>query len=322
MVAEAGGDGVEVGIVVAGVTEELEGAGGGKGGEGGLEGVGVEAAGGGDAEGAVGGEGTVGGTHVGGAEAVEESNLEATFEGGAGGILREGRFEGIAEGGELGASEDRAELGDDCREEVGVFVSVEVGGTDAGALEFLELSESFTPNLVGVDAVEQEIADEVEERRAEGATVGAERGERAGVGDRGAVGEDDVAADAERGGGAGDGDGVVEGGAVGHEGGGGEGSGGVEFGDGAVDAGGEAEVVSVEDEAGGHRIDCSGEGPWNDCWCLFGKLHKGGNESLAGLIICTYSLCYIEVVFPTFCTDVKLGAIQLQCRGVDLTTRY
>ena len=75
---------------------------------------------------------------------------------------------------------------------------------------------------------------------------------RCGWRDGGAVGEDDVAADAEGGVGVGDGDGVVEGGAVGHEGGGGEGAGGVELGDGAVDAAGEAEVVRVEDEASGH----------------------------------------------------------------------
>jgi hypothetical protein len=63
-----------------------------------------------------------------------------------------------------------------------------------------------------------------------------------------------VAADSEGRGGAGDGDGVVECGAVGHESGGGEGAGAMQFEDGAVDAGGETEVVGVEDEAGGHRL--------------------------------------------------------------------
>ena len=48
-----------------------------------------------------------------------------------------------------------------------------------------------------------------------------------------------------------DGDGVVKCGAGGHEGCGGERAGGGEFGDGAIDAAGEAEVVGVEDEA--HR---------------------------------------------------------------------
>ena len=75
-----------------------------------------------------------------------------------------------------------------------------------------------------------------------------------------------MAATAEGGVGAGDGDGVVEGWAGGHEGGGGEDSGGVEFADGAVDGRGEAEVVGVEDEAGGHRwVDCSCWRGWADC---------------------------------------------------------
>ena len=65
-------------------------------------------------------------------------------------------------------------------------------------------------------------------------------------------GKDDVAAYAEGGVGVGDGDGIGKSWAGGHEGGGGEDSGGVEFADGAVDAGSEAEVVGVEDEAGGH----------------------------------------------------------------------
>jgi len=66
-----------------------------------------------------------------------------------------------------------------------------------------------------------------------------------------------VAADAEGWGGVGDSDGVVEGWAGGHEGCGGEDACVVELGDGAVDARGEAEVVCVDDEAGGHEIDGS-----------------------------------------------------------------
>ncbi len=61
-----------------------------------------------------------------------------------------------------------------------------------------------------------------------------------------------MAAYAERGVGVGDGDGVVEGRAGGHESGGGEGAGLVKLGDGAVDAGSEAEVVGVDDESGRH----------------------------------------------------------------------
>ncbi len=63
-----------------------------------------------------------------------------------------------------------------------------------------------------------------------------------------------MAADAELRVRARDGDSVVEGWAGGHEGRGGEGASLGELADGAVDAMGEAEVVSVEDEAGGHAV--------------------------------------------------------------------
>ena len=88
---------------------------------------------------------------------------------------------------------------------------------------------------------------------AEGPAVGAEQG-RDGVrwGDGNAIGEHDVATDAEAVMGAGDADGIVERRTAGHERGGGEYPGLVQFGDGAIDAGGEAKVVSVEDEACGH----------------------------------------------------------------------
>jgi hypothetical protein len=90
-------------------------------------------------------------------------------------------------------------------------------------------------------------------RWAKGLSVGAEQaGDGFARGDGSSVGEDDVAADAERWVRARDGDGVVKGGASGHQRGGGEDSGGVEFADSAIDARGEAEVVGVEDEAGGH----------------------------------------------------------------------
>ena len=136
---------------------------------------------------------------------------------------------------------------------MGVLVGVEVRDGDAVVLEFLNLGGAFAGDVGFGDAVEEEIANEVGELRAEGFAVGAEeRGDGVGWGDWRAVSEDDVAADAEGRVRVGDGYGVVEGGAAGHEGGGGEGAEGVEFGDGAVDAAGEAEVVCIEDEAWGH----------------------------------------------------------------------
>lgn len=68
------------------------------------------------------------------------------------------------------------------------------------------------------------------------------------------VHEHDVAADAEGGQVLGDAHGVVEGRAGGHHGGRGQGAGRVEVGDGAIDALGKAEVVRVDDEAGGHGL--------------------------------------------------------------------
>ena len=140
-------------------------------------------------------------------------------------------------------------------EEVRVFVGVEVGDGDAGALELLHLGEGLALDVVFADGAAQERLNEVDERGAKALAIGAEeRGDAVGRRDGDAVGKDDVAAYAEGGIGVGDGDGVVEGWAGGHQGGGGEGAGLMELGDGAVDAGGEAEVVRVDDEAGRHRF--------------------------------------------------------------------
>ena len=151
----------------------------------------------------------------------------------------------------LGYSEQWAS---DAGEDVGVLVGVDVGEGDALLLDALDLGEGFARDVGCGDFADEDGEEEVGEGRAEGFAVGAEEGgDGFGRRERDAVGEDDVAADAERGLRVGDADGVVKGRAVGHEGGGGESAGGVQFGDGAIDAGGEAEVVGVEDEARGHR---------------------------------------------------------------------
>jgi peptidoglycan/LPS O-acetylase OafA/YrhL len=254
--AEAGGDGVEGAVVVAGVGDELPEA-VGHGGEELAEGGFVEAAGGGDAEGSGGGEDFVAadlreGVEA-GAEGGEEFELEAAEGVGVADGERPGLLEGVADGGDAAAFGDEEESAGDGGEDVGVLVGVDVGDVDAGALEALDLGGGFADDVFFVDLAEEGGEEEVGEGGAEGFGVAAEEGgDAVGVGEGCAVGEDDVAADAEGGMGAGDGDGVVEGGAVGHEGGGGEGAGVVELGDGAVDAWSEPEVVGVEDEAGGH----------------------------------------------------------------------
>ncbi len=109
VLSEAGVDGVEVGVVVAGVAEELEGAIGDGLQEPG-EGSGVEVACGGDADRAVGCFDVGGCTSPEGFEAVEGGDLDATLERGGCCGLCKGWFEGIAQGYKLTASEDRAEF--------------------------------------------------------------------------------------------------------------------------------------------------------------------------------------------------------------------
>jgi hypothetical protein len=97
----------------------------------------------------------------------------------------------------------------------------------------------------------KKVGDEAGEGGPEGLAVGAERGDLFRRKGRSSVDEEDVAADFELRMGEGEGDGVVKEGSGGHEGGGGKRAGVVELGDGPVDAGGETEVVGVDDE--GHE---------------------------------------------------------------------
>ncbi len=163
------------------------------------------------------------------------------------------RLEGVAEGIDSAALGDVQDRAGDGWEDVGVFVGVDVGDVDAGALKALDLRGGFAGEVVGTDGVAEGGLGEVGEGGAEGFAVCAEEGgDGFGVGEGHAVEKDEMAADAEGGVRAGELDGVVEGGAGGHEGGGGEDAGLMELDDGAVDAGGEAEVVGVDDEAWRH----------------------------------------------------------------------
>ena len=83
-----------------------------------------------------------------------------------------------------------------------------------------------------------------------------------------------MAAEAEVRIGSSDGDGIVKGGTAGHDGCGGEGAGLVELGDGAVDAWGEAEVVSVDDETGGHGFWVAMESR-EGAWAFFAEVMVG-----------------------------------------------
>ncbi len=138
---------------------------------------------------------------------------------------------------------------------MGVLVAVDVGDVQAGALQVLDLGLGFAGNVSLVDGAADERLEEVEIGRAEGLAVGAEQGgDGFGVRDGNAVDEDEVTADAQRRIAAGDCDSVGEGLAGGHEGCGGERAGLVKLFDRAIDAVGEAEVVSVDDEANRHEV--------------------------------------------------------------------
>ena len=258
MGAEAGGDAVEVAVVVAGMAAEFEGALGGHGVKNLVEGFGVEVAGGGDADGSVGGEDVrvadLGLVFEAGFEAAEEFDLEtanavAVAESEAPGLL-----EWVTNGADGAAFGDAQQRAGDGREEVGVLVGVDVGDVDAGALELLDLGEGFALDVVFADGAAEESLNEVDERGAKVLAVGAEERGDAFGGETGVPSVRTMWQPTPRVGmGVGDGDGVVERGAGGHQGGGGEGAGLVKFCDGAIDARSEAEVVRVDDESGRHR---------------------------------------------------------------------
>lgn len=258
--AKAGGDLIEIAIVVAGMADELKGAGGWHGGEDLGEGRRIEITGSRDTKRSVGRmDSLVAELRVmleGWTETVQDADLKAALKARMRQSSCECWLKGIADGCNAVTFEDTKQRTRDGGKEMGVFVGIGMRNGNACTLESVNLSLSLALDLGFADLAAQDSLNEIKERRTKGFAIGPEKG-RDGFGRRGrsAVGEDDVAADAERGSGAGDGDGVVEGRAGGHESGGGEDTGGVELGDGAVDALSEAEVICVDDEAGRHEIE-------------------------------------------------------------------
>jgi hypothetical protein len=144
------------------------------------------------------------------------------------------------------------------REEMGVFVGVEVSDFDARELKLLDLGAGFAFNIVFANFAAQESLNEIDQRGAKGFAVGAdERGNALGRRDGDAVGEHDVTAYAEGSVGVSDRNCVIEGWASCHQSRGGEGVGLVKLSDGAVDAWSQAKVVRVDDQSGSHRV-CRG----------------------------------------------------------------
>lgn len=136
---------------------------------------------------------------------------------------------------------------------MGVLVSIEVRDVKSGGLDAADLSESFGAELLLAELARGCSGGKVEQRRAEPAPVGPEeRRDAIWRGERDAVDKDDVAADAQRWVAAGEGDSVLERRAICHQGCGAEDARTVKVLDGAIDSGGEAEVVRIDDESSGH----------------------------------------------------------------------
>ncbi len=220
----------------------------------GVEVCAVKAAGGGDADAAVGGGEAVLARElekraVKGAECCD---LELAEERAAGEAGAPRGFKRVADGGDSAGRGGADEGAGDAREEVGVFVGVDVADTESGALQGADLGGGFALDVGFGDAAALEGKEEAGQGVAQAARWCEERGDAGECGEGCAVDEDDMAADVKGGMSVGCLDGVLKGGATGHEGGGGKGAGGVELRDGAVDARGEAEIVCVEEKAGQH----------------------------------------------------------------------
>lgn len=258
MGAKAGGDAVEIAVVIAGMAAELEGSLRGHGVQDVVEGFVVEVAGGGDSDGSIGGEdllaADLGLLFEPGLKVAEEFDLKAASAVAVAQSEAPGLLEWMADGVDavlLGEAQQRSK---DSRKEVSVFVGVEMSDFDACEIEFPDLGCGLAFDIVFANLAAQEGLDEVDERRTKGFAVRTdERWDVFRRRGRDAVGEDDVTAYTKGGVGAGDGDRIVKGLAGSHEGCRGEGAGLMEFGDSAIDAGSEAEVVRVNDESGRHR---------------------------------------------------------------------
>lgn len=164
------------------------------------------------------------------------------------GAKRPGGLEGIADGWDTAGARGHKERAEDAGEEVGVLVGIDVGDGEAGGLKAANLGGGLGGDVFGADAEGEEVANKVGEGRPQLAVGRYQGRDLAGRESGGAVDEEDMASDLESGVVVSEADGIVKEGASSHEGGGGERAGLMEFDDGAVDAGGEAEVVGVDEQ--------------------------------------------------------------------------
>ena len=262
MRAKAGGDAVEITVVVAGMAAEFEGPLRGYGVQDFVEGFAVEVAGGGDSDGAVGGQDVcvadLGPLFEPGLEGAQKFNLQTANAIAMAQSEAPGLFEGMADGIDPVTFREAEQRPENGREEVGVFMSVQVSDLDAGELKLLDLGAGFAFNVVFANFAAQESLNEIDERGTKGFAVGAdERGNAFRSRDGDPVGENDVTAYAEGWIGVSDSNCVIEGWASCHQSCGGEGPRLVKLSNGAVDARSQAKVVRVDDQSGSHRV-CRG----------------------------------------------------------------
>ncbi len=131
---------------------------------------------------------------------------------------------------------------------MGVFVGVKMGEREAGGLELRHLRRRFGGDFGGGEAVAQGGTRKAHKPRPESRAVG-ERRNLPGRGHGTKLDQINMTANRKLRQSAGKSYGFVQLGAPGHHAGGGDDAALVRFGDGAVDARGEAEVVGVDDEA-------------------------------------------------------------------------
>jgi hypothetical protein len=152
---EAGRDAVEVAVVVAGMAAELEGALCGHGVQYFVESFAVEVPSGGDADGSVSGENVtiadLGLAFERGLEAAEEFDLEAANSFAVAESEAPGLLKWVANGADGALFCHAQQRAGDGREQMRVFMGVDVGDFDSSELELLNLGESFATDVVFTD---------------------------------------------------------------------------------------------------------------------------------------------------------------------------
>ena len=175
---KAGGDAVELGVVVTGMADEFEDAFGWEAVEDLGESRGSEVPCSGDAYGALSCKdstfGDLGMPLELWTKRVEKRNLRVALETGMSDAVSECWLEWVTDGRDGCVFEGAQQRARDAGEEVCVLVGVYVSDGDTGVLETQDLSESFADDLVFADLATEKGADEVEKRGAEGFSVGAE----------------------------------------------------------------------------------------------------------------------------------------------------